>query len=293
MSPEYHGTQENVITRQPEGSHGSPLRVGDAIHVLNRTVYQAVVSQDEDALATMARRQAAAGAQALAVNLGPGRMMGEKASWVVKTLVRHTSLPLFFSANILDRQDVLREHGHRLAINAVTADRGELDRALAVAGEHGASLVVLLVRSGSTVSGVNDRIRLGSEVMEMAVQRGFPLSRLYLDPVLACRPDPAAWLVSRGMPDIGAVIDTISLIRQHGCGMKSILALGSATEGMDRERRSGMQGRMLSLLSGAGLDAVLLNCLDRNMMRVAEEIQACCPTSPGGVVQAGVMEGIG
>ncbi len=282
MSPEYQEASLAATLQLPAVRSGSPLYVGDAIHILNRKVYDAVVTRDEEVLAGLCRKQEVAGAQALAVNLGPGKSMGEKTRWVVDTMIRYTDLPLFFSANIVDQDQVLKKHGHRIAINAVTADRDELERALAAAGEYGSSLVVLLVRAGRVIAGSDDRILLASEVLEMAQQQDFPPSRLYLDPVLTCRLDPAAWHVSRGMPDVGTAVESINLIKQLDSSIKTILGLGNGTEGMEKEKRIRIQGRMLSLLVDAGLDAVLLNCLDGKVMRLAEEMQGSRELNHGG-----------
>ncbi|MCL7487186.1 MAG: hypothetical protein M8357_03295 [Desulfobulbaceae bacterium] len=261
--------QENSIA-----SLTAPMLIGDAIHVLNQQVHRSMVVKDQPFLTGLVRKQLAAGAQALAVNLGPGREMGQRTSWVVDVIRDHTDVPLFFSANILAQEQVLQRCGPQVVINAVTANHDELDRALRAANHYGSGLVVLLVRSGGATAGIDDRIRLASEVLEQAALRGLPFSRLYLDPVLACRPDPAAWYVSRGLPDVGLVVEAIDLIRQLDNRVKTIVALGNGSEGMAREQKSGFHGRMLTLLAGAGIDAVLLNCLDNKVMRTAEDIRS-------------------
>lgn len=269
MRPEKN-TVQSVET--PEVSGMVPLLIGDGIHVLNHQIHKAIVMQDGEALAGFARKQLDAGAQALAVNLGPGREMGRLISWVADTIRELTAVPLFFSANIMTQKEVMETYGQNITINAVTANRDDLDRALAAAQKYGCSLAVLLVQSGKVTGGIEDRIQLAVEVLDRAVLSGLPLSRLYLDPVLRCRPDPAAWHVSRGLPDVGAVMETIALIKQLDNRVKTIVALGNGTEGMARESRGGFIARMLSLFSGAGLDAALLNCLDDKMMNVEERL---------------------
>jgi 5-methyltetrahydrofolate corrinoid/iron sulfur protein methyltransferase len=245
--------------------------------------------QDRKILASLVRKQLDAGAQALAVNLGPGREMGRLTPWVVDTIREVTDMRLFFSANIIAQKQVLQMHGQHIAINAVTANQNDLVRALATAQEYGSSLVVLLVQSGRVPAGIDDRIQLAGEVLEQAVLSGLPLSRLYLDPVLTCRPDPAAWHVSRGLPDVGSAVETIGLIHQLDSRVKTIVALGNGTEGMAREKRSGLHGRMLSLFAEAGLDGVLLNCFDSRVMRTAEGIQSRRPLFHGADTVMGQM----
>jgi len=263
-------TVHPVVTNQiPVTNITSPLLIGDTIHILNQQVYKALITQDEQILADFVRKQLAAGAQALAVNLGPGKEMGRLTPWVVNTIREITDVQLFFSANITSQKQVLQAHGQYLTINAVTSNHEELVSALEMAQEYGSSLVVLLVQSGKMTAGIDDKLQLASEVVEKALSAGLPLSRLYLDPVLSCRPDPVAWHVSRGLPDVGSAVETISLLKQLDSRVKTIVALGNGSEGMAREEKSGFRCQIYSLLVAAGLDAVLLNCLDHRVMRIA------------------------
>jgi len=281
MSLENQTVHSVVINQKPVTNTTSPLLIGGTIHILNQQVYKALITQDGTILATLVRKQLAAGVQALAVNLGPGKEMGRLTPWVVNTIREITDMQLFFSANIIAQKQVLQAHGQHITINAVTANRDDLDRALDTAQEYGSSLVVLLVQAGKVTAGIEDRIQLASEVLDMAMSKSFPLSRLYLDPVLTSRPDPVAWHVSRGLPDVGSVVETIALIKQLDTRVKTIVALGNGSEGMAREKRSGFHGQILALFTEAGVDAVLLNCLDSKMMGITEGIQSGRPLYRG------------
>jgi len=269
MSPENQAVHSVATNQIPVSNTTPPLLIGDGIHVLNQYVHKALIMQDATMLANLARQQLVAGAQALAVNLGPGREMGRLTRWIVETLREITEVPLFFSANIIAWPEVLQTNGNQITINAVTANHEELVNALEIAQEYGSSLVVLLVQSGRMTAGIDDKLQLTSEVVDKALSAGLPLSRLYLDPVLSCRPDPVAWNVSRGLPDVGSAVETISLIKQLDSRVKTIVALGNGSEGMAREEKSGFRCQMYSLLVATGLDAVLLNCLDHKVMQIA------------------------
>ena len=246
------------------------LVVAEGLHVLNQRVCAAVTDQDAAALLALARQHLAGGAQALAVNLGPGRAMARLTPWVTETLRRELTVPLFLSANGLAFPELLRRHGTHLTINAVTADPAALPQALATANECGSALVVLLVRPGLTPTGSADRLAVASEVIAQALRHGFPLRRLYLDPLLALRPDPLAWRISRGMPDLGPVAETISQLRQLATGLRTIVALGNCATGDNRS--SDLQAKILTVLVDAGLDAVLLNGRDSALMAACREL---------------------
>lgn len=243
----------------PGGGRRKLLLVAEGLHVLNQQTSAAIIGRNREALLALARQHLACGAQALAVNLGPSRAMAERTEWVTETLSEELAVPLFLSANGLAFPQLLRRCGRRLTINAVTADPAALCQSLATAKEFGTGLVVLLVSPGLTPSGSADRLALASMVIDQALRIGFPLRQLYLDPLLTLRPDPMAWRISRGLPDLGPVADTIGQLRQLDDGLRTIVALGNCAPGGEGSGHAGHQARVLAVLIEAGLDAVILN----------------------------------
>jgi hypothetical protein len=248
------------------GAERKPLLVAEGLHVLDRRVYEAVTGRDGDALRRLALNHLRTGAQALAVNLGTGRTMAELTSWVIASLAKWTAVPLFVSANILEHPDTLRSLGHRIVVNAVTADPASLSLSMRIAEQYGAGLAVLLVTPSLIPRGVDDRLLLAAEVLDLAYRIGLPFFRLYLDPVLSCRPDPFAWHISRGLPDIGSTAETISLIRELDTGVRTIAALGTGVREAGEQQGGRTGAGMLSLLTASGVDAVILNCRDGNLI---------------------------
>lgn len=258
--------------------------VAEGLHILNRQVYEAVTTRDREALLALAGRHLGSGARGLAVSLGTGRKMAELTPWVVESLVRGTDARLFLSANVLDHPDLLRRFGDRIVINAVTVEADTLALALESARQHEAGLVVLLVRPGLTPTGLNDRLLLAADVIDRAVRTGLHPNRLFLDPILSCRPDPHALKISRGLPDVGIVAETVSLIRQIHPDVRTIVGLGTG-QPSGREPHGWMRQGILTVLLEAGLDAAIMNCLDPVMMSTGQNHRAAA--SPCGAERHG------
>lgn len=257
-----------VPSLQMKAAH-TPVLVSEGLHVLSPSFYQAANKKDEILLRTLARQQKEAGAQALAVNLGPGKDMAKHFPWVVSTLVNAVDLPLFLSSGILAFENVLDRYRSRIVVNAVTADPATLAESMRTAGQYDLGLVVLLVRPGFVPAAVEDRMQIAAEVIGTAIDNGLPLQQLYLDPVINCRPDPQSWEVSRGLPDIQPVLETVTLLKDMNLDIKTIAALGNGTSGLAPEKKSAVHGRMLDLFLAAGIDAIIVNCLDKNLMKKA------------------------
>ncbi len=274
MIPTRNQDQPAADCRPRSGTASGLLLIAEGLHVLNPAVYQAIEGRNQDRLTDLVRKQVRAGARALDVNLGPGKAMGSLTPWVLSAIRQVTDVPLFLSAQALSLPQTMESYRGELTINAVTADPELLPQAMTTARQYGAGLVVLLVRPGLVPTGIDGRNQLAMEVLDQAVKNDLPLEQLYLDPVIGCRPDPAAWEVSRGLPEIGPVLEAIALIKELSNDLvRTIVGIGNGSQGLARGSRSALHCRLLPLLAEAGLDAVIMNCLDRELMAAARAIE--------------------
>lgn len=246
--------------------------IGENMHIMNPQFLKALEEVDEDLLVHLARRQVEAGATALDINLGQNRKFGRLTPWLVETIQDRLKVPLFLSSHVLSQQRALEIHRSSATINAVTANHTELCRAMEITKFFQASLVVLLVSSELTPMDVNGRLQLAMQVLETAEKAGLSPGQLYLDPVICCRPDPASWNLSAGLPDIDVVLESIRLVKELSSRPpKTIVAISNSSVCLPRSKRSAFHCRLLPLLAEAGLDAVIMNCLDTNLMAVSRE----------------------
>lgn len=262
--------QQHLSTQSGAGKNMT--LIGEGLHILNPAFAQAVIKQDAQTLINIASEEITAGAQALAINLGPGKAMAALTPSVIDIITTATDVPLYVSSGIARAENILEKYSSRITINAVTADPETLTAHLQTAKRYGTNIVVLLVKPGLVPAGIHDRLELASEVIGKAIDIDLPLEQLYLDPVITCRPDPLSWKISRGLPDMGSVIETIAHIEDLQQNIKTIVALGSGTQGASRKNRSSLQCRMLRLLAESGITAVILNCRNTELMRTVQEI---------------------
>jgi len=248
----------------------SPLTiVGQDMHIMNSGFIHAVEHRESDNLAAIAARQVEGGAMALDLHLGTSAPSKNQTAWAVRTIQDAVDVPLFISSHILRQPEILRTCREAVTINSVTAEATTLINAMKTAKEYGSHLVVLLVRPGITPFTVDERLQLASEVLESAVKIGFPIESLYLDPLFHLRPDPLTWKLSRGIPDVDSVLETITMLPQlAGTHVRTLVALSSASQFVPSGERSALHCRLLPMLIAAGLDAVILNCHDKHLMDI-------------------------
>lgn len=249
------------------------LLIGESLHILNRDFQESVQQQNQASLVQLAQQQIRGGAMALDINLGPARSMADRLPWVVRTIQEQHPVPLFLPAACSHLDQALEIHQGRATINAVTAEPSQLAQTMRTARTFDADLVVLLTKPGLNSFGIQQRLQIALEVLEQADAIGLPLHQLYLDPLFSVRTDPVSWNLCHGMPDLEPVLQTLSLIGELSNRQpQTILALSNGTQGIPRQKRSLLHCRMLPLLVDAGLDAVLVNCRDRQLMDLARSL---------------------
>lgn len=256
----------------------SLLTIGEDLHILNNRFQQAVDSRDEHSLIALADQQIKGGAKALDINLGPSKSMAARLMWVMETIQSQWDIPLFLPAGG-NLEKALQLHQGKATINAVTADPKRLDPVITLARDYNANLVVLLTKPGLWTAGNQQQLQLALNVLERSDAIGLPLDNLYLDPVFSVRTDPMTWNLSGGMPDLDRVLELISFIGEltdQRAG--TILALSNGTLGLPAHKRSALHCRMLPLLIEAGLRAVILNCRDNALMKVARSLDTASRT---------------
>ncbi len=263
----------DVGQSQATGPGKDLLLVGEDLHIMNEQMRRAVENSDEQALVHLARRQVEAGAGALDLNVGQSKKITGRMAWMVETIQGAVDVPLFLSSQVLKQTQALTVHKGRPTINAVTASPAELAGAMEVARFFNANLVVLLVSPMLTPVDVNGRLRLAVQVLETADRMGMPLEHLYLDPVINCRPDPMLWDLSGGLPDIDTLVESIRFIGALDSRVRTIVALSNSSICLSAGKRSAFHCRLLPLLAEAGLDAVIMNCMDARLVSVARNLR--------------------
>ncbi len=246
--------------------------IGENMHIMDPVFLGALTTKDSETLLSLARQQAEAGATALDINLGQSKYLTALTPWLINTIQAEVDLPLFMSSHVLHQPDMLKTHKGIPVINAVTANSDELKQAMKIANNTHAGLVILLVSSKLTPGDINGRLILADQVMDVATTTGMPLSRLYLDPVISCSPDPASWRLGGGQPDMEIIYESLSLLKEMSPHWKTIVGLSNASIYLSRQKRSAQHCSLLPKLADSGLDAVILNPLDDALMEVAKEL---------------------
>lgn len=242
------------------------LIVGEKINASIKSVGEALRNKDDAFLRNLAKDQAEAGADFIDVNAGVGEGVWENAAAAMEWLVQHvqcaTDKPLCVDS---DDPTVLKAalnqyDGQAVMINSVDADPSRLDAIGPIAAERGALLVALVMKDGGIPRTVEERLEAADAIMTHLSRLGVREDQLYFDPLVL----PISVDTSQGL----VTLKTIEQIKARYPSAKTIMGLSNISFGLPNR---GIVNRSFFLMAAAaGLDAAILNPLDKRLMSLVK-----------------------
>ncbi len=233
--------------------------ISERINGMFTAVKKAIAGWDGKAIAQIARRQLAAGADALDLNVGTAaEEPAEAMSWLAGTVRSVTDQTLCLDhPNIEVIRAAAEAAGGKLIINSTTAKAEDLDRFLPLAVETGASLIALTLDEKGVPNTVDGRVEIAARIFLAAEGAGLPPDRLFIDPVTL----PVN--VAQDQPKrLLEAITQFKLLSDPP--PRVVMGLSNLASGTGE--KSLLTGTFLAMAMGAGLDAVILDPEDSLLM---------------------------
>jgi 5-methyltetrahydrofolate corrinoid/iron sulfur protein methyltransferase len=254
------------------------LRIGENIQILNRRVRDAIDNRQPEYLQHLARAQVRQGAQVLDLNIGPRKRDGAEAMpWVIDAVHAVAKLPLSLdSINASAVEAGLRrcqELGVRAMINSTSADPDRLEAVMPLAAKYEAD-VIALTMGKNLPNTADERVELAvSVIMPRAIELGLDPEHIYFDPLVLT--------VNGCQPHAPETLNAIRFLKVvSDPAPKTIVGLSNISNSVPNENRSLINRTFLVMLLGAGLDAAILDPLDKaqnEVLRVIEEGDSSTP----------------
>ena len=243
------------------------LIIGERINSTRKPISEAIKARNAAFILKEAAEQRAAGADYIDVNCAvtAGDEL-QDIDWVISVIqsgMADVSLCID-SPDHLAIKMALKVHAGsgRLLINSITADDARLDAIVPLAIEHDASVVALTMTELGMPSTAEERCEIASSIIGKVRAKGLDPKRIFFDPLIrpiSTEPDQAREFL-RALPLIRALD-----------GAKTICGLSNVSFGLPR--RSLINANFLSMAIQQGLDAAILDPLDRNIISA---IRASC-----------------
>lgn len=232
--------------------------VGERLNTSRKGPAAMVAARDADAVVAEAVAQKEAGSDYIDVNAGTFTdREPELLKWMVTTVQEALPVPLCLdSSNPEAIREALTVHKGKALVNSITAERARYSALLPLVKEYGCAVVALCLDDQGMPTTGEDAFVKGRKLVEDLLADGVPAGDIYVDPLVRpCSVDPKAGQ---------AVVSAISRFMAQYPGIHTICGLSNISFGLP-QRRLLNQAFLVSAIT-AGLDAVILDPLDRRLM---------------------------
>ncbi|MCB0024888.1 MAG: dihydropteroate synthase [Caldilinea sp.] len=252
--------------------------IGENIHIISPRVKEALAERDGAFFTDLARRQVAAGAQALDLNIGPRKKDGpEVMEWLLDCVCPGADGAAFSldTTNLAAIEAGLKklERG-RAIINSTSAEPERLEKVPLVAAQYGAKLVALTMGSGMIPVKADERVEIALEkLIPRALEVGMPVEDLIIDPLVLT--------VSGCQEYCPECIEAVRTLKFAWDPAPTVsVGLSNVSNAVPREMRPLLNRVYMVMLMAAGVDMVIADPFDEDLkeaIRIVEERDASTP----------------
>ena len=240
------------------------IAVGERINGMFKDVKRAIRKKDKKPLQDLALRQTAEGAKYLDINTGVAVTPDEQPDvmkWMVEAVQEVCDTPLS-----LDSQKIpVLEAGLSAVkkppmINSCKCDAKYLDEFMPLAVKNDASLVVLTMTDEGPLQDVDGRIEVCANICAKAAEHGLDMEKVYIDPVI--------YPVNVAQQQPGYIMQVVQQVKFiSDPPPRTIIGLSNISQGT--HERPLINRIMLVMCIAAGLDAAIVDVLDKDLMDAA------------------------
>lgn len=239
--------------------------IGERINASRPAVKKALDAKDETFIKNEAKAQGAAGAHFIDVNCGLSHEReAADMAWLAKTVQDAVGLPL-----CIDSPDpVVIEKGVSLSrerplVNSITLEEERFNRIIPIILEYRCMVIALTMSAKGMPETADDRFEIAEALYEKLKYKGVPDEDIYFDPLV--RP------VSSEPKQAGELLRSIPKIKKLG-NVKVSCGISNVSYGLPR--RTILNSVFLSMALEAGMDAALIDPLDKRMQTAIKASEA-------------------
>lgn len=238
------------------------ILIGERINAGFKDIGRAVREKDPRPVQEWARRQAAAGANYLDVNIGAVSKDPRDMAWLVKVVQEAVPTPISVDST---QPEVLKAglealDGRSALVNSTTADEGKLSRVIPLAVEYGAALLGVAMDERGSPRDVARRVENGAKIFAAAVEAGLTPDRIFLDPVLM----PIRFMQDQ-CPKVLEAIREYTLLSDP----PPHISVGLSNIRSEAKERKLLARTFLVMAMAVGLDAAICDVLDEELLAAA------------------------
>ena len=259
------------------------LKVGENIHIISPRVKEALAGRDGAYFVELARKQKEAGADALDLNIGPQKKAGpEVMDWLVDCVQEGVGdMTLSFDTTNLAAievglKKVARNGQANAIINSTSAEEERLATVPPLAARYGAKLIALCMEKSGIPVGADARVDIAMEkLIPRAQEVGVPMENLLIDPLILT--------VSGCQEYVPQAIEAVRMLKMVADPPPlTLVGLSNVSNAVPALMRPLLNRTYLVMLMAAGVDAAILDPLDRELMEAIRSVEQRDESTPVG-----------
>lgn len=252
------------------------LLIGENIHVISKTVQEALVERDENFILNLIKKQSHM--DYIDLNVGPakGKLEGV-LPWLCDLVQENTDLKISFDSR--NTEEIKRglevcKNTKDALINSTSADADRLELLTDIAKDFGSNLIALTMNKEIGIpKSADDRLNLAFEIFEKCSEKGIDNGKIFFDPLILP--------VSVEQSQAQEAINTIQMIKQSfDPEVMTTIGLSNISNGSPKEIRPLINKVFAILAYGAGLDSAIIDAFDSELIQAIKVLDSQSPSNP-------------
>ena len=248
------------------------ILIAERINGMFKDVKQAIADKNKKVIQDLAQKQTEAGATYLDINVGTAAADQEGTmQWLIETIQQSCSTPLCLDSQKLDviaagLKVINAENGVILNSTPLNKKNDEdiFDKFIEMAEKIGpkASIITLTMDKNGVPQDVDTRVALAAEIVSKAMEKGFDVQHLFIDPIVLPVKVPNAQVQPGNILSAMNQIRILSDPAPH-------MTVGLSNISQGAKERSLLNRVFLAMAMSHGLDSAIADVFDRELMNVA------------------------
>ncbi len=244
--------------------------IGENIHIISKSVREALENRDENFVKNLIKIQD--NVDCIDLNIGPARGKLDKIfDWLIP-LAQDKNLSLD-STNVQALVDGMKlvKNSSECFINSTSKDSEKLEVLTDLAAEYGSNLIALALSKETGIPKTADeRLEIVFEIYEKCMEKGIESDKIYFDPlILPICADQTQALES---------LNTIQMVKESfEPKVNTVIGLSNVSNGCPKDLRPMINRVYATLAFGAGLDAIILDAKDLELVRILKMLESQNP----------------
>ncbi len=252
------------------------ILIGENIHILSKKVREAFLRRDESFFKDLINIQKNLNYADLNVGPAKGDMAGA-LSWLVEIVQNNSNLGISFDTTNFQEMEkgfIVCKNRENAFLNSISLDEERFSKMVDIALDNNCNLICLTLSKELGIPKTSDgRLEIAFEIYEKCIELGLDSGKLYFDPLIL----PIGVEQGQALE----ALNTIKMLKESfDPPVKTIIGLSNISNGSPKELRPLINRVYAVMAYGAGVDALILDACDSELVRVLKMLEVGNAQSP-------------